>query len=77
MDGVMNMIREFSEDFEEMRNSWKYVVKDYADGIEIEYWDTRKDEWGKRDSINISACCAELLFRTIAKDFENGNIKFD
>lgn len=44
MDGVTNLIREFSADFEEMK--------------EIE-------------RINISNCCAELLFKTIAKDFEN------
>lgn len=43
----------------------------YEEGIEIKYWDNEDGEMKERESINISNCCAELLFKTIAKDLEN------
>lgn len=70
MDGVTNFIREFSNDFDEMKD-WKYTVEMYEEGIELKYWDNRDGEMKERERINISNCCAELLFKTIAKDFDN------
>ena len=70
MDGVTNLIREFSADFDEMKD-WKYTVQMYDEGIEIKYWDNRDGLMKERERINISNCCAELLFKTIAKDIEN------
>lgn len=70
MDGVTNLIREFSADFDEMKD-WKYTVQMYDEGIEIKYWDNRDGQMKERERINISNCCAELLFKTIAKDIEN------
>lgn len=70
MDGVTNFIREFSNDFDEMKD-WKYTVEMYEEGIELKYWDNRDGKMKERERINISNCCAELLFKTIAKDFDN------
>lgn len=76
MDGAVNMIREFSSDFDSMQDQWKYVVYYCEDGVEIEYWETKNGEMFKKHSMNICALCAELLFKTIAKDFDNGEAKF-
>lgn len=65
------MIREFSIDFKGLKQEWKYTVEMYDEGIEIKYWDNIDGEMVEKQSINISSCCAELLFKTIAKDFEN------
>lgn len=73
MDGVTNMIREFSSDFNDLKRAWKYTVEMYDEGIEIKYWDNTSGKMEEKQSINISSCCAELLFKTIAKDFENHN----
>ena len=74
-DGVVDNILEFSSDFEEMRKSWKYRVKQYDEGIEIEYWDDTGSDDGKltkKQSINISMSCAALFFKTIADYFDKG-----
>lgn len=73
MDGIMNMVREFSSDFHDLNKSWKYTVEMYEEGVEIRYWEFTDGEMKLKDSLNISSCCAELLFMTIAKDFENRN----
>lgn len=70
MDGVTNMIREFSSDFNDLKRSWKYTVEMYEEGIEIKYLENINGKMEEKQSLNISSCCAELLFKTIAKDFE-------
>ena len=37
MKGVSNTIKEFSSNFGELYNSWKYVVEQNEDGISIKY----------------------------------------
>lgn len=66
------MIREFSEDWQTMADSWKYVVEEFEEGIEIKYMEKEDGIWKELDSINISGCCSALLFKTIADDFKNG-----
>lgn len=76
MSGVTNFIREFSESFEEM-NSWKYTVEMTDDGVEIKYWEidyqSENKELKVTESFIISNLCAEVLFKTIARDFTNHN----
>lgn len=71
MDGVTNIVREFSSDFDDLNRSWKYTVEMYEEGVEIRYWEFINGEMKLKGSLNISNCCAELLFKTIAKDFED------
>lgn len=71
MDGVTNLVREFSSNFNDLTKEWKYTVEMYDEGIEIKHWDSRDGEMKERERLNISTSCAELLFKTIAKDFEN------
>lgn len=70
MDGVTTFIREFSSDFEDIKD-WKYTVEMYEEGIEVKYLQKIDDKMEVMERINISRCCAELLFKTIAQDFEN------
>lgn len=74
MDGVTNLIREFSASFEEM-NLWKYTVEMTDEGIEIKLWEadykSENKEMKVEKSFLISNLCAEVLFKTVAKDFEN------
>lgn len=71
MDGVTNLVREFSSDFDDLNRSWKYTVEMLEEGVEIRYWEFIDGVMKLKDSLNISSCCAELLFKTIAKDFED------
>lgn len=71
MDGVTNLIREFSSNFNDIKE-WKYTVEMYEEGIVIkEFNQDCNGNLKEINSINISNACAELLFRTIARDFEN------
>lgn len=76
MDGVTNFIREFSTDFDEMK-TWKYTVEMTEEGILIKEWEVDFDSNNKEmkviNSFIISNVCAEVLFKTIAKDFANHN----
>ena len=69
MDGVMNMKREFSSDFDEMKD-WKYEVDYFDDCTQIKYMAFEDGIWKCKESIDITACCDEILFRTIAKDLK-------
>lgn len=71
MGGVTNLIREFSGSFDDIKE-WKYTIEMYEEGIEIkEFQSDCNGDLKEVNSLNISNACAELLFRTIAKDFEN------
>lgn len=74
MSGVKNVIKEFSSSFEEM-NDWKYTVESYEDGVEIKYFEKENEEMVLKNSMNITYECAELLFKTIANDFEKENFR--
>ena len=74
-DGVVDHILEFSNGFEEMEKQWKYRVSQYEEGIEIEYLsndDSDDGELTKKQSINISMCCAALFFKSISDYFDKG-----
>lgn len=75
MDGVANMVREFSEDYTELKR-WKYTVEYYDDGTWIKYMekDEDSDRWNVKGELNISCMCDNLLFETINKDFQNGEV---
>jgi hypothetical protein len=73
MDGVMDLKREFSSDYSEI-DEWKFTVEYEESGTIIKYIEKVDKKWVCKQEITISACCDELLFKTIAKDFENGEV---
>lgn len=75
MDGVCSMTREFSSSWNDM-NEWKWTVENFEEGLEIKYLEKAKDGiWEEKERINISHMVAERFFKTIAKDYEDGNIE--
>lgn len=74
MDGVTKMKREFSSDFVEI-GEWKYEVEYFDECTQIKYMVMENGIWKIRESMDISACCDEILFRTIAKDFERKTVE--
>ena len=75
MEGVVNTIKEFSDYFHDLYNSWKYVVTCDESGIIIQYLEKDGDEWKEEDSFDIGFSCAEKLFREVVKSFDNGDFK--
>lgn len=73
MEGVINTIKEFSEDFNNLYNTWKYVVEQNDVGVNIKYMEREDDKWKEINSINISFTCANKLFREIAESLERGD----
>lgn len=73
MDGVMDLKREFSSDYSDM-NEWKFTVEYDECGTIIKYMEFKDKKWICKQEITISSCCDELLFKTIAKDFERGDV---
>ena len=67
MDGVTNLIREFSADFDEMKD-WKYTVQMYDEGIEIKYLDNRESLALLGKLVNIEKL---LLVDKVIKEFMN------
>ena len=74
MDGVCRMKREFSIDFPTMNKEWKIVVENFDEGVQITNQQFEDGKWVEFETINISHCVSELLFKTLAKDFDDGNI---
>lgn len=78
MDGVSNTIKEFADDFDSLYNSWKYVVEQDEDGINIKSMSKdSNDEWIEEESISIPFSCARLLFKAVAKCIESGEFTED
>ena len=75
MEGVVNTIKEFSDDYHDLYNSWKYVVTCDESGINIQYLEKDGDEWKEEDSFDIVFSCAEKLFREVVKSLDNGDFK--
>ena len=55
---VTNTIKEYSENFQELYNSWKYVVEQDDVNINIRYMEMDNDKnWVEKQSIGISISC--------------------
>lgn len=74
MDGVMNLKREFSSDYADIEQ-WKFVVEYFEDMTTIKYMECKDKKWTVKNEMSINACCDQLLFKTVAKDFENGEVE--
>lgn len=73
MDGVTNVIREFSSTYLDLYNGWKYTVKETEEGLEIKYWEIGGNGiMVEKEKMLIGKSCAELFFKTVAQDFEDG-----
>lgn len=75
--GTVNTIKEFSEDFDSLYNTWKYVVEQDDVGINIKYMEKREDKWEEINGINISFLCANKLFKSILSSLESGDFNTD
>lgn len=74
MDGVDTMQRSFSSDFNELE-VWKFEVDYSEEGTYIKYMEREDGQWVEKQSMCISGCCDELLFTTVARDFESGEVE--
>lgn len=75
---VTNTIKEYSENFQELYNSWKYVVEQDDVNINIRYMEMDNDKnWVEKQSIGISISCAKKLFKEIAECIERGEFTED
>lgn len=70
--GVTNFTRDFASDYKEIEQCKFQVDYSCEEGTRISYMEYVNNKWTTRESITISTSCDELLFRTIAKDFESG-----
>lgn len=70
MEGVINTVKEFSEDFDNLYNTWKYVVEQDDVGVNIRYMEKRNNKWEEVNALNISFICANKLFKEIANSFD-------
>lgn len=77
MKGVTNTIKEFSEDFYNLCNIWKYVVEQDDEGVNIKYMEKRDDKWEEINAMNITFTCANKLFKEIAKSLDTGEFTED
>ena len=77
MKGTVNTIKEFSEDFDSLYNTWKYVVEQDDVGINIKYMEKREDKWEEINAMNITFTCANKLFKEIAKSLDTGEFTED
>lgn len=76
MEGVVNTVREFSDDFGTLTREYKTTVEYYEDGVVITYLQRNEDGVFKAlESMTIPCGIAELLFRTVVKDFDTGEAK--
>ena len=75
---VTNTIKEYSESFHELYNSWKYVVEQDGVNINIKYMEMDNDKnWIEKQSIGINMICAKKLFKEITECIERGEFTED
>lgn len=72
MEGVTNTIKEFSDSFDDLYNTWKYVVEQDDVGVNIKYMEKMHGKWEVINSMNINFLCAEKLFINVSEAFEYG-----
>ena len=78
IDSVTNTIKEYSESFHELYNSWKYVVEQDDININIKYMEMDNDKnWIEKQSIGINIICAKKLFKEITDCIERGEFTED
>ena len=73
--GVMNVVKEFSDTYDDLGNSYKYVVSMNGDGeIEIREmtYDAEFDKWLMGEWITIPIATARVLFPEVAKSLKRG-----
>lgn len=75
MTGVSNTIKEFSDDYDSLYNSYKYVVEQNDEGIIIKQMEKVNNYWKEIASINIDFNCAEILFSEVAESIKQGEFK--
>ena len=68
---VTNTIKEYSESFHELYNSWKYVVE--QDNVNMD----NDKNWIEKQSIGINIICAKKLFKEITECIERGEFTED
>ena len=71
MQGTSNTIKEFSEDYNNLYNVWKYVVEQDEDGIIIRNMEKVDEKWEEVQAFTISFTCARKLFKEISECLEN------
>ena len=75
---VTNTIKEYSESFHELYNSWKYVVEQDDVNINIKYMEMDSDKnWIEKQSIGINMICAKKLYKEITECIERGEFTED
>jgi hypothetical protein len=75
---VTNTIKEYSENFHELYNSWKYVVEQDDVNINIKYMVMDNDKkWIEKQSIGINMICAKKLFKEITECIGRGEFTED
>ena len=75
MVGVSNTIKEFSDSYDSLYNSNKYVVEQNEEGIIIKQMEKVNNYWKEIASIDIDFSCAEILFTEIAESIKQGEFK--
>lgn len=75
MVGISNTIKEFSDSYDSLYNSYKYVVEQNDEGIIIKQMEKVNNYWKEIVSINIDFNCAEKLFSEIAESIGQGEFK--
>lgn len=75
MVGISNTIKEFSDSYDSLYNSYKYIVEQNDEGIIIKQMEKVNNYWRVIDSINIDFNCAEILFSEIAESIKQGEFK--
>lgn len=61
MTGVCNTIKEFSDTYDDLYNSWKYTIGQDDDNIIITYMEKENNKWIKKDEFPIKISCAHAL----------------
>ena len=69
--GVSNTVKEFSEDYQNLYNDWKYVVEQTDTGVLITLQTKENDIWKEQESMEIPFTCAIPMFREIADCLDN------
>ena len=79
MKGISNTIKEFSNDYYDLYNSYKYVVEEDAEGINLKYMEYNETKKGleELESISINFNVAERLFSEVSNAIKTGEFKLN
>lgn len=77
LEGVSNTIKEFSDTYKNLYNSWKYVVEQDDTSILIKYIEYNKENknWEEKSSMSIPFGCVERLIYEVSECLKRGDFK--